>query len=69
MNPTLVRLLTIVFLLGMVGFSFLPVPGTTLIMLYVVLFRPRWFKRLVDVIYGETSAQNHPDRTAAEKAG
>ncbi|BCX89263.1 hypothetical protein MIN45_P1635 [Methylomarinovum tepidoasis] len=53
MSPGTVRLLTLFFLLFMVAFSFLPVPGTTLIMLYVVLFRPRWFKRLVDLIYGE----------------
>ncbi len=51
MSPVMVRLLTILVLLVMVVFSFLPVPGTTLIMLYVVLFRPRWFKRLVDRIY------------------
>ncbi len=53
MPPFMVRLLTILVLLIMVVFSFTPVPGTTLIMLYVVLFRPRWFKRLVDLIYEE----------------
>ncbi len=53
MSPFMVRLLTILVLLVMVVFSFTPVPGTTLIMLYVVLFRPRWFKRLVDRIYEE----------------
>jgi len=63
MHPALIRLVTIAFLLAMVGFSFLPVPGTTLIMLYVVIFRPRWFKRVVDSIYEETGRSASPDKS------
>jgi len=65
MSPFMVRLLTILVLLGLVIFSFLPIPGTTLIMLYVVLFRPRWFKRLVDRIYEETEQPIPLPKTAA----
>ncbi len=53
MSPFIARLLTLLVLGVLVIFSFAPVPGTTLIMLYVVLFRPRWFKHLVDLIYEE----------------
>lgn len=60
MSPGTIRLLILFFLLFMVAFSFLPVPGTTLIMLYVVLFRPRWFKRLVDAIYHDVTASQAP---------
>jgi hypothetical protein len=28
-----------------------PIPTTSLIVIYVVVFRPRWFKELVDAIY------------------
>ena len=28
-----------------------PIPTTSLITIYVVIFRPRWFKHLVDTIY------------------
>gem|GEM_PF-372534 len=65
MHPVLIRLLTISFLLAMVAFSFLPVPGTTLIMLYVAVFRPRWFKRLVDLIYEEAGRSTSPDKNCA----
>ncbi|HEB78610.1 MAG TPA: hypothetical protein ENI90_08790 [Methylothermaceae bacterium] len=65
MSPFMVRLLTILVLLVMVVFSFTPVPGTTLIMLYVVLFRPRWFKRLVDLIYAEVEQPAALPRTVA----
>jgi len=28
-----------------------PIPTTTLIIIYVVIVRPRWFKNLIDTIY------------------
>ncbi len=62
MNPLIVRLLTLFILSILVVFSFTPIPGTTLIMLYVVLFRPRWFKHLVDLIYAE-ARKTGQDRT------
>ncbi|TCV85683.1 MULTISPECIES: hypothetical protein [Methylomonas] len=54
MNPTsLTRikcaLVFIVFMLFSVG----PVPITSSIGLYVVIFRPRWFKELVNKIYAD----------------
>ncbi len=55
MSPFIVRLVTLLVLSVLVIFSFTPIPGTTLIMIYVVLFRPRWFKHLVDLIYREVA--------------
>lgn len=59
MSPFIVRTLTLLVLAVMVVFSFTPIPGTTLIMIYVVLFRPRWFKRLVDIVY-EANEEKQP---------
>ena len=39
----------IIFMLLSVG----PIPLTSTIGLYVVIFRPRWFKKLVERIYSE----------------
>jgi len=45
------RILTALSLvaLGIIGIG--PIPTTTLIIIYVVIFRPQWFKELVDAIY------------------
>lgn len=51
MSPMLIRWISLLVLSILFIFSFTPIPGTTLIMIYVVLFRPHWFKRLVDSIY------------------
>ncbi len=45
------RILTVLFLLFMSVASFLPFPTTTLICLYAAIFRPRWFKIVVDEVY------------------
>ncbi len=45
------RLLTAVFLIIMMLIGLGPIPTTSLICLYAVIFRPRWFKKLVDNIY------------------
>ncbi len=45
------RIYTILFLLFMSVASFLPFPTTTLICLYAAIFRPRWFKKVVDEVY------------------
>ena len=42
----------IVFIVFMV-FSVGPVPITSAIGLFVVIFRPIWFKKLVDTIYAD----------------
>jgi len=60
MRPTMARFLTLLVLLMFAVLGFTPIPGTTLVMIYVVLFRPRWFKRLVDLIYADTPEQANP---------
>jgi len=45
------RIFTILFLLLMSVASFLPFPTTTLICLFAAIFRPHWFKRVVDEVY------------------
>jgi len=42
----------LVFIVLMV-FSVGPIPITSSIGLYVVIFRPNWFKRLVDTVYAD----------------
>jgi hypothetical protein len=42
----------IVFIVFMI-FSIGPIPVTSAIGLFVVIFRPTWFKRLVDKIYAD----------------
>lgn len=46
-----VRIYTILFLLFMSVASFLPFPTTTLICLYAAIFRPHWFKYVVNEVY------------------
>ncbi len=50
-KPMKTRIFTILFLLLMSVASFLPFPTTTLICLYAAIFRPRWFKIVVDGVY------------------
>jgi hypothetical protein len=45
------RLLTALFLILMAILGIGPFPTTSLIAVYIVLFRPRWFKTLIDKIY------------------
>ncbi len=45
------RIFAILFLLLMSIASFLPFPTTTLLCLYAAIFRPRWFKTVVDEVY------------------
>ena len=44
----------IVFIIFMI-FSIGPIPITSMIGLFVVIFRPTWFKKLVDNIYADKS--------------
>lgn len=46
-----IRIYTILFLLLMSVASFLPFPTTTLLCLFAAIFRPYWFKRVVDEVY------------------
>ncbi len=45
------RIITALALIVLALLGIGPIPTTTLIIIYVVVFRPRWFKRLVDTIY------------------
>ncbi|MCQ8117374.1 hypothetical protein [Methylomonas rosea] len=52
MNPTsLTRIQCAIAFIVFMLFSIGPIPITSSIGLYVVIFRPRWFKELVDKIY------------------
>ena len=39
----------VLVVLAIIGIG--PIPTTSLIAIYVVIFRPSWFKHLVDTIY------------------
>jgi hypothetical protein len=45
------RILTALALVALAILGIGPIPTTTLIVIYVVIFRPKWFKELVDAIY------------------
>ena len=45
------RIMTALLLLVLAIIGIGPIPTTSLITIYVVLFRPSWFKHLVDTIY------------------
>jgi hypothetical protein len=45
------RILTLLVLFLVLLTDLGPVPTVSLIFLYAVVFRPRWFKRLIDDIY------------------
>lgn len=45
------RILTLLVLLFAMVADLGPIPTVSLICLYAVIFRPLWFKRLVDEIY------------------
>jgi len=53
-----VRIYTILFLLFMSVASFLPFPTTTLICLFAAIFRPHWFKYVVDEVYSSKKSIN-----------
>lgn len=44
-----VKTLFVLIILAIIGIG--PIPTTSLICIYVVIFRPGWFKTLVDNIY------------------
>lgn len=44
-------LVLIIFMIGSIG----PIPITSTIGLYVVIFRPAWFKKLVNAIYADVN--------------
>lgn len=45
------RIMTALVLIGLAVLGIGPIPTTSLIAIYVVIFRPGWFKHLVDTIY------------------
>ncbi|MDO9422658.1 MAG: hypothetical protein Q7T40_00495 [Methylobacter sp.] len=45
------RIMTALVLIVLAIIGIGPIPTTSLIAVYVVIFRPSWFKHLVDTIY------------------
>ncbi len=45
------RIITALILIVLAIIGIGPIPTTSLIAVYVVIFRPNWFKHLVDTIY------------------
>jgi hypothetical protein len=57
-NAVFVRIKWIMVLLVTMALDILPVPVIGLILLYVLLFRPRWFKNAVLEIYDRAGRDN-----------
>lgn len=54
MTPsTVARIKTAIVFIVFILFSIGPIPIASSIGLYVVIFRPRWFKQLVETIYAD----------------
>lgn len=45
------RIITALVLIALAIIGISPIPTTSLIAVYIVIFRPSWFKHLVDTIY------------------
>ncbi|MBL1264148.1 hypothetical protein JJL52_10715 [Methylomicrobium sp. RS1] len=58
-NAVFVRIKWIIVLLVTMVLDFLPVPVIGLILLYILLFRPLWFKNAVLEIYAQDGRANH----------
>ena len=52
-STTLIRIQCAIVLIVFMIISVGPIPITSTICLYVVIFRPRWFKALVDRVYSD----------------
>ncbi len=52
-GTTVTRLKTALVLVLLMVISVVPIPVTSTIGLLIVIFRPGWFKRLVDTIYAD----------------
>ena len=53
MNSTVARIKTALVLIVLMVVSIVPIPITSTIGLLIVIFRPNWFKELVDTIYAD----------------
>ncbi len=53
MNSTVARIKTALVLIVLMVVSIVPIPVTSTIGLLIVIFRPNWFKQLVDTIYAD----------------
>lgn len=52
-SSTVARIKTAIVFVIFIVFSIGPIPIASTIGLYVVIFRPRWFKQLVETIYAD----------------
>lgn len=53
MRSTVARIKTALVLIVLMAVSVVPIPVTSSIGLLIVIFRPNWFKNLVDAIYAD----------------
>lgn len=53
MKSTVARIKAALVLIALMVVSVVPIPITSTIGLLIVIFRPAWFKRLVDTIYAD----------------
>lgn len=53
-SPLITRIKCAAVLILLMVFSVSPLPITSSIGLWVVIFRPRWFKKLVDTVYSDS---------------
>jgi len=60
-NATFARIKWMIALLLLMLLDILPVPVIGLILLYVLIFRPRWFKNAVMEIYNTTGRDDQND--------
>lgn len=52
-SSLMTRIKCALVLIVLMSFSVLPIPITSSIALWVVIFRPKWFKQLVEKIYAD----------------
>lgn len=52
---TFARIKTALVLIILMFISVVPIPVTSTIGLFIVIFRPLWFKKLVDNVYADKS--------------
>lgn len=42
--------------------DFMPLPTTTMVAVYIILRKPRWFKNMIMELYREKEEEDRPDK-------
>jgi hypothetical protein len=42
--------------------DFMPLPTTTMVAVYIILRKPRWFKNMIMELYQEKEEEDRPDK-------